>query len=84
MPLEDPNDPNVLARGKRMRKLMPHMHALHAAALARFASSLAAAPDPNQGDLPTDGSLAMDAGYVPTRSLDVVTLIHAQNAIAGA
>lgn len=68
MSLEDPNDPNVQARGKRMRDTMKYMHVLHACALQ---VSLA-----QNMFLPTSGAIPMASEYKPTESGDVVTLAH--------
>ena len=66
MPLEDPNDPNVLMRGKRMREALRYMQVLHGCALQ---VSLA-----QNMTLPTAGGIGMASEYVPTQSRDVVTV----------
>ena len=68
MPLEDPNDPNVQARGKRMREALRYMQVLHGCALqVSLAQNML---------LPTSGAIPMASEYVPTESADVVTLAH--------
>lgn len=66
MPLEDPNDPNVLMRWERMREALRYMHVLHGCALQ---VSLA-----QNMTIPTAGGIGMASEYVPTQSLDVVTV----------
>ena len=66
MPLEDPNDPNVQARGKRMRDAMKYMQVLHGCALQ--------VPLAQNMPIPTAGGIGMASEYVPTQSRDVVTV----------
>ena len=66
MPLEDPNDPNVLMRGKRMREALRYMQVLHGCALQ---VSLA-----QNMTIPNAGGIGMASEYVPTQSRDVVTV----------
>ena len=76
MSLEDPNDPNVQARGKRMRDAMKYMHVLHACALqVSLAQNML---------LPASGAIPMASGYVPSDSLDIVTLEYLQQKIRNA
>ena len=68
MSLEDPNDPNVQARGKRMKEAMRYMHVLHACALqVSMAQNMF---------LPTSGAIPMASEYTPTQSEDVITLVR--------
>lgn len=66
MPLEDPNDPNVLMRWERMREALRYMQVLHGCALQ---VSLA-----QNMPIPTAGGIGMASEYVPTQSRDVVTV----------
>lgn len=79
-PLEDPNDPNVLARGHRLRDAYEQfMHAAYAHhSGARFGGGTQVKIAQNEY-LFTSGANQMASNYSPSESRDVVTVDYLQD-----
>lgn len=74
--LEDPNDPNVHARGQRLKRA--YQQFMHAASGLRFGGGVQVHMAQNEF-LQTQGVTQMASNFVPTDSQDPITLAALQD-----